>query len=87
MVFLEEENAIAEWEMGSQRKENDRRVMKERTEGDRREAEEGPGVCRRSGTREQKPWDTTGRGDARAQLRPGISDLTQAFTSPILKSF
>lgn len=61
-------------------------VMKERTEGDSQEAEEGPRVTRRSETREQKPWDTAGRGDARAQLCPGISDLTQVLTSPILKS-
>lgn len=47
LFFLKEENAIAEWEVGSQRKENDRGVMKERTEGDSREAEEGPRVTRR----------------------------------------
>lgn len=41
MVFLEEENAIAEWEMGSQRKENDRHVMKREqreTDGRQRKA-------------------------------------------------
>lgn len=47
LFFLKEENAIAEWEVGSQRKENDRGVMKERTEGDCWEAEEGPRVTRR----------------------------------------